>query len=213
MKLLLDFLPILLFFLAYHWGGSHKEATAAFLTQHFGAYISGGAIKPDQAPVFLATLVVMVAAIAQISYMKARGHKIDKMLWVSSGLAVGLGALTFWLNNDAFIKWKPTLIYWAMGGSMLFAWLFARKNLIRAVMGEQIQLPEQTWSRLNLMWMSFLILLGAANLYVAFHYSNDTWVNFKTFGIIGAMLVFTVIQGVYISRAADPEAEAQAGVK
>lgn len=213
MKLLLDFLPILLFFGAFHWGEGHREATAAFLTQHFGAYVSGGSIDPKQAPVFLATLVVMAASVVQITVMKLGRHKIDKMLWVSSGLAVGMGALTFYFNNESFIKWKPTLIYWAMGGSMLAAWLFAGKNLIRVAMGEQINLPEQTWSRLNLVWMSFLILLGVANWYVAFHYSTETWVNFKTWGIIGAMLVFVVAQGIYISRAADPEAEAQAPAK
>lgn len=209
MKLLIDFLPIILFFAAFRWGEGHKDALAVYLTQHIGFLVSGGVVSVKQAPVFLATLVVMIASVVQITWMKLRNHHIDKMLWVSSGLAVGLGLLTFWFNSETFIKWKPTLLYWIMGGSMLLAAVFAKKNLIRSVMGEQMELTENAWKQLNLMWMSFLIFMGALNLYVAFNYSTETWVDFKTFGAVGVMLVFIVVQAVYISRHVPIEAESK----
>lgn len=205
MKLLVDFLPIILFFAAYQFGNSHQEATAALLTQQLGFMVTGGVVAAKQAGVFLATLVVMAASVVQISYMKLRGLKIDKMLWVSAVLAVGLGLLTLWFNSETFIQWKPTLLYWVMGFSMIGASLFAGKNAIRAVMSEQIALPEAVWQRLNMMWAAFLILMGTANILVAKNFSTDIWVNFKTFGIIGAMLLFVVVQGLYISRHVQPE--------
>lgn len=209
MKLLIDFLPIILFFTAYHWGNGHQDVVAAYLTQHIGFLVSGGVVSAKQGPVFLATLIVMVASVIQITWMKLRSHHIDKMLWVSSGLAIGLGLMTFWFNSETFIKWKPTLLYWVMGGSMLVASLFKGKNLIRVVMGEQMELTESAWTGLNRMWMGFLLFMGGLNLYVAFNFSTETWVDFKTFGAIGVMLVFIVIQGVFISRHMPVEVDGQ----
>lgn len=206
MKLLLDFLPILLFFGTFKYAEGHKDWAAAFATQHFGWMVAGGTVGPAEAPVMLATLVVIAASLAQVAWLKLRGRKIDLMLWVSLTLVVVLGGLTVWLKSETFIKWKPTGLYWAMALSFLVSqWVFGR-NLLKLMLGEQIQLPEGVWQRLSWAWVGFFAGMGVLNLWVAYHFSTDAWVNFKLFGGIGLMLVFTLAQGLYISRHLPEEA-------
>jgi intracellular septation protein len=200
MKLLFDFLPIILFFGAFKYADAHKDWAAAFATSHFGFLVAGGAVGPGEAPVLLATVVVIVATLAQVAYLMARGRKVDLMLWVSLGLVVVLGGLTIWLHSEAFIKWKPTLLYWVMGGAFALAPLLFGKNLLKLLLGEQLELPAPVWQRLNVAWVLFFAAMGALNLWVAYSFSTDTWVNFKLFGSIGLMLVFTVAQGLYLAR-------------
>ena len=200
MKLLADFLPIILFFAAFKWAGSDKDAAAAFASEHFGFLVSGGVVGPGEAPVLLATLVVMAATGVQVLVLKLRGKKVDTMLWVSLGLVTVLGGLTLWFHSDTFIKWKPTLLYWVMAGAFLLGPLLFGKNLLRVLLGEQLQLPDAVWQRLNWAWVAFFGAMGALNLWVAYTFSTDAWVNFKLFGGIGLMLVFTVAQGLYLSR-------------
>ena len=200
MKLLADFLPIILFFAAFKFAGSDKDAAAAFASEHFGFLVSGGSVGPGEAPVLLATVVVIVATLAQVMVMKLRGKKVDTMLWVSLVLVVVLGGLTIWFHSETFIKWKPTLLYWVMAGAFLLGPLLFGKNLLRLLLGEQLQLPDAVWQRLNWAWVAFFGVMGALNLWVAYTFSTDTWVNFKLFGGIGLMLVFTVAQGLYLSR-------------
>jgi intracellular septation protein len=200
MKLLFDFLPIILFFGAFKYADAHKDWAAAFATSHFGFLVAGGTVGPGEAPVLLATVVVIVATLAQVAFLMARGRKVDLMLWVSLGLVVVLGGLTIWLHSEAFIKWKPTLLYWVMGGAFALAPLLFGKNLLKLLLGEQLELPAPVWQRLNVAWVLFFAAMGALNLWVAYSFSTDTWVNFKLFGSIGLMLVFTVAQGLYLSR-------------
>jgi intracellular septation protein len=200
MKLLLDFLPIILFFGVYKLADANKEAAAALATSHFGFLVSGNVVAAGQAPVLLATIVVIVATLAQVAILAARGKKIDVMLWVSLTLVVVMGGLTIWLQNATFIKWKPTLLYWTMGGAFLLAPLLFGKNLLKLLLGEQLQLPADVWQRLNAAWVAFFALMGALNLWVAYNFSENAWVNFKLFGGIGLMLVFTVAQGLYLAR-------------
>ena len=205
MKLLLDFLPILLFFGTYNYAKGEKEWAAQFATEHFGAIVSGGIVGPGEAPVLLATVVVIMATLAQIVIMKLRGAKIDTMLWISLALVVVFGGATIWFHNETFIKWKPTVLYWAMALSFWVSVAFFGKNLLKAMMGAQMQLPALAWSRLNLSWIAFFVAMGVLNLIVAYNFSTDAWVNFKLFGGIGLMLVFTVAQGIYMSRFVQPE--------
>ncbi len=200
LKLLADFLPIILFFAAFKYAGSDKDAAAAFASEHFGFLVSGGTVGPGEAPVLLATVVVIVATLAQVLVMKLRGKKIDTMLWVSLVLVVVLGGLTIWFHSETFIKWKPTLLYWVMGAGFLLGPLLFGKNLLRLLIGAQLELPDPVWQRLNWAWVIFFTLMGALNLWVAYSFSTDTWVNFKLFGSVGLMLVFTVAQGLYLSR-------------
>jgi intracellular septation protein len=200
MKLLADFLPIILFFAAFKFAGSDKDAAAAFASEHFGFLVSGGSVGAEEAPVLLATLVVIVATLAQVLLLKVRGKRVDTMLWVSLALVMVLGGLTVWFHSETFIKWKPTLLYWVMGGAFLLGPLLFGKNLLRLLLGEQLQLPDPVWQRLNWAWVAFFAAMGALNLWVAYSFSTDTWVNFKLFGGIGLMIVFTLAQGLYLSR-------------
>ena len=200
LKLLADFLPIILFFGAFKYADGHRDWAAAFASEHFGFMVSGGAVGPAEAPVLLATVVVIVATLAQVLVLKLRRRKVDTMLWVSLGLVVVLGGLTIWLRSETFIKWKPTLLYWVMAGAFGLGPLLFGKNLLRLMLGQQLVLPEAVWQRLNWAWVAFFSLMGALNLWVAYSFSTDTWVNFKLFGGIGLMLAFTVAQGLYLAR-------------
>ena len=200
MKLLFDFLPIILFFAAFKYAGANKEWAAAFAASNFGFLVSGGAVGPEEAPVLLATVVVIVATLAQVAFLAARGKKIDLMLWVSLGLVVVLGGLTIWFHSETFIKWKPSVLYWVMGLAFLLSPLLFGKNLLRVLLGEQLQLPAKVWQRLNAAWVGFFGLMGLLNIWVAYSFSTDTWVNFKLFGGIGLMVLFTLAQGLYLSR-------------
>ena len=210
MKLLLDFLPILLFFGTFKYTESHKEWAAAFATEHLGWMVAGGTVGTTEAPVMLATVVVVIASLAQVAWLKARGKKVDLMLWVSLTLVVVLGGLTVWLHSETFIKWKPTGLYWAMGLSFLISQTLLGKNLLKLMIGEQMQLPDAVWKRLGLAWVVFFAAMGVLNLWVAYNFSTSTWVNFKLFGGIGLMLLFTLGQGLYISRHLPADNQAQA---
>ena len=207
MKLLLDFLPILLFFGTYNYAKGQKDWAAQFATDHFGAFVSGGIVGPTEAPVLLATVVVIVATLAQIIVMKLRGKRIDMMLWISLALVVVFGGATIWFHNETFIKWKPSVLYWAMALSFWVSQAFFGKNLLQTMLGEQLQLPARAWQRLSLSWIAFFAAMGVLNLLVAFNFSTDTWVNFKLFGGLGLMLLFTVGQGIYMSRYIQPDAD------
>lgn len=200
MTLLLDFLPIILFFGTFKLAGANKEWATSFANEHFGFLVSGGVVGPNEVPVLLATLVVIVAMAIQVAITLARGKKVDKLVWFSFAVIVILGAATVWFHNETFIKWKPTAINWTLAIAFAASQLLFGKNLIRATMGKQIQLPDPVWNRLNLAWIAFFTLMGALNLYVAYNFSLDTWVDFKFYGGIGLPILFIVLMTVYLSR-------------
>ncbi|GGH59034.1 putative intracellular septation protein A [Comamonas phosphati] len=171
MKLLIDFFPIILFFAAFKvWG------------------------------IYAATAVAIVATVAQIAYLRMKHGKVEPMQWVSLGVIVLFGGATLLAHNDSFIKWKPTVLYWLMGGALLAGQLLFRKNLLRSVMGAQLQLPDAVWLKLNWAWTIFFACMGGLNLWVAYNFSTDAWVNFKLFGGMGLMVVFVIGQAIYMSR-------------
>ncbi|RYH06326.1 MAG: septation protein A, partial [Alphaproteobacteria bacterium] len=149
MKLLLDFLPLILFFVAFKGAESNPETAAAFATEHFGFLVQGGVVGAQEAPVLLATVVVMAATLAQAAILKLRGQKIDLMLWISLALVVVLGGATVWFHNETFIKWKPTGLYWAMALTLWISLAGFSKNLIKAMLGAQLPLPDAIWAKLN----------------------------------------------------------------
>ncbi len=200
MKFLFDLFPIVLFFIAFKVAEGQPDAAAAFAGQHFGFLVSGGSVGPNEAPVLLATLAVIVATFAQIGWLLARGKKIDTMLWVSLGLVTVLGGATVWFHNETFIKWKPSVLYWVMGTAFWLSQAVFKRNLLQLMIGQQLELPPAVWRNLNFMWIAFFAFMGLLNLYVAYSYSTDTWVNFKLFGGVGLMLLFTLLQGLYLSR-------------
>jgi intracellular septation protein len=197
LKLLFDLFPVLLFFVAYTGGKRAPDAAAAVLSGALGA---GGQVALDQAPILLATAVAIVATFGQVGWLVARKRPVDKMLWVSLAIIVVMGGATLWLRDPTFIKWKPTVLYWAFAAVLLGAQALLGRNLIRAMLGQQISLPDPVWTRLNLSWGAFFLAMGALNLYVAYSFSEATWVNFKLFGGMGLMLVFVLAQGMYLAR-------------
>lgn len=200
MKILLDFLPIALFFGMFKYAEGHKDWAAALGTDWFGFLISGGVVGTAEAPVLLSTVVVIVATLAQVLWLIAKGKKIEPMLWISLVLVVGLGGATIYFHNENFIKWKPTALYWAMGSALLVGQLFFKKNFIKTLMGAQMTLPDSTWRVLCWSWTGFFAVMGCINLWVAFNFSTDTWVNFKLFGGMGLMLVFVLAQAAVLSK-------------
>jgi intracellular septation protein len=129
-----------------------------------------------------------------------QGRKIDTMLWVSLVVITVFGGMTLLLQDETFIKWKPTVLYWAFAAALLGGTLFFRKNLMRTLLAEQMDLPEAAWTKLNWSWIGFFVFMGIANLFVAFNFSTDDWVNFKLFGATGLMLVFVLAQGLLLSK-------------
>ncbi len=206
MKILLDFLPIILFFGMFKYAEGRADWAARFASEHFGFIVSGGVVGTEEAPVLLATLVVIVATTAQIAYLLARRRKIDMMLWITFVLVVVLGGATVWFHNATFIKWKPSVLYWAMGLSFWISQAVFKKNLLQTLIGNQLELPAPVWQRLNFAWIAFFGLMGLLNLYVAYTYSTSTWASFKAFGATGLMLVFMVAQGFYLNKHMVPEA-------
>lgn len=175
MKFLFDLFPIILFFIAF-----------------------------KLADIYTATIVAMVATIGQILWVYYRHRKIDAMQWVSLVMIVVFGSLTIFLHDKTFIQLKPTALYWLFSATLFISAQFFQKNWIQVLMGKQITLKASSasaiWQRLNLMWAAFFLCMGALNLYVAFEYSEETWVNFKLFGSTGLLIVFVILQGIWLSR-------------
>jgi intracellular septation protein len=171
MKFLFDIFPVVLFFIA------------------FKVY-----------DIYVATGVAIAATFLQIGWTWLRHRKVDNLLWVSFAVIVVFGGATLLLQDETFIKWKPTVLYWLFSAVLAVAVLAFRKNLIRAMMETQVTLPEFVWGRLLASWIAFFALMGALNLVVAYNFSTDAWVDFKLFGGIGLMLAFIVLQGFMLAR-------------
>ncbi len=205
MKIFFDLLPIILFFASFKWAEGHKEQAAHWMTQHLGFAVSGGAVGITEAPVLLATVVVIVMTLLQIVVLKALRKPVDKMLWAGLVIVVVLGGLTLWFHDETFIKWKPTVIYWLMAGGFLVTEIVLGRKMLAQMMGGQIDAPDSVWRKLGWAWVLFFVGMGVLNLWVAFNYPLDTWVNFKMWGSLGLTLGFTLAQGLYLGRHMVPE--------
>lgn len=176
MKLLIDFFPVILFFAAFKlWG------------------------------IYQATAVAIVATVLQIAWLRHKTGRVDPMQWVNLGVIVLFGGATLLSRDENFIKWKPTVLYWLMGAALIGGQLFFRKNLIKQLMGAQITLPDHAWRILNWSWAAFFGLMGILNIWVAYRFDTDTWVNFKMFGSLGLMVVFIIGQALYMGRFLRPD--------
>jgi intracellular septation protein len=205
MKILFDFLPIALFFGMFKYAEGNKDWAASTATDWLGFMVSGGVVGPAEAPVLLATVVVIIASLLQILWLKARGRKVDTMLWVSLALVTALGSATIYFHSESFIKWKPTVLYWVMGTSLLVGQLVFKKNGIKSLMGAQMSLPDPVWRTVNFSWVAFFAAMGFLNLWVAFNFPTSTWVNFKLFGSLGLMLVFVMAQAFFLNKYIKPD--------
>lgn len=203
MKFLFDLIPVLLFFGSYKLAGWNAEAAQHFINTYMSGMISGGSVTAEQSPIVIATLVGILATMAQIVVIKLRGRKVDGVLWLSLGMFVVFGGLTIYLHDEDFIKWKLSIVYWLFAAGLLVSDLVFKKNLMRQSMKEIIELPDLIWGRLNLAWIVFFTFMGVLNWYLAFVLfkgNTDAWVSFKAFGSTGIMFVFIVGQTIYLSR-------------
>ena len=171
MKFLFDLFPVILFFVAF-----------------------------KLADIYVATGVAIAATFAQIGWLWLRKRRIEPLLWASLGIVVVFGGATLLLRDETFIKWKPTVLYWLFAAVLTGGQLLTGKNLMRTMLSSQVQLPEPVWKRLNLSWAGFFAFMGALNLYVAYSFPTDIWVNFKLFGGTGLMLLFVVAQALLLAR-------------
>ena len=185
MKIFFDFLPIVLFFIAYKFGG--------------GIYHWDGQ-EYDVKGIYVATAVMIIASILQVTITWILTRKVEKSHLITLVLVVILGGATLYLQNPNFIKWKPTAVNWLFALAFILAPLFTKKSLLERMMAEHIQLPSKIWFNLNIAWILFFIGSGLANLYVAFNFPEETWVNFKLFGLLGLTIVFIIGQSIYLSK-------------
>lgn len=170
MQVLFDLFPIIIFFAAYKVAG-----------------------------MFVATAAIIVAVVIQLSYQWLKHRTLNK-LTLASGVAVAvLGGITLALRDPIFIQWKPTVVYGLLGLGFLGSQLFGSKTLTQRAMEHAIQLEPALWRQLNLMWVANFLILGAANLFVVYHFSEETWVNFKLFGTTALSLLTAIAQAVWIS--------------
>ena len=171
MKFLFDLFPVILFFAAFKFAG-----------------------------IYVATGVAIAATFCQIAWVWFKHRKVDNMLWVSLVIITVFGGMTLVFHDETFIKWKPTVLYWVMGGALIAGQLFFRTNLIKRLMGAQMELPDAVWRNLNWAWAGFFAAMGVINLWVAYNFDTNTWVNFKLFGGMGLMFAFVIAQALFLGR-------------
>ncbi len=171
MKLLADFFPIILFFVAY---------------KVYNIYV--------------ATAVAIAASVIQVGIHWLRQRKFDRMQLITLGLIIVLGGATLLLHEEIYIKWKPSILNWIFGLLFFASQFIGEKPLIRRLMENNITLTAVIWRRLNLSWAIFFTTMGCLNLYIVYHFSTDVWVNFKLFGMLGLTLLFVIIQAIYLAK-------------
>jgi len=171
MKFLFDYFPIICFFIAYKiWG------------------------------IYVATAVAIGTSILQVGAYWLRHRRFEKLHLITMAFIVLLGGATLIFHKAIFIQWKPTIVYWIFSLVLLFTQFLSKQTLMHRMFKDKIELPLKIWARLNMSWAIFFLLLGALNLYVVYHYSLNSWVNFKLFGTLGLMLGFILVQAVIMSR-------------
>ena len=172
-KFLFDLFPLILFFVAYRF-----------------------------ADIYVATAVAIAAAVLQILWIKLTRKPIETMHWVNFAVIVFFGGATLWLQNEAFIKWKPTVLYWLFGVVLLVSKYLLNKNLMQKLLGTKVAMPDLAWSKLNLSWALFFIIAGGLNLFVAFSglFTESQWVNFKVFGLMALLIVFVIAQSIWLGK-------------
>lgn len=180
-KFLFDLFPLILFFLAYKLGDSYVGKDAA---------------------IYVATGIAIVASVLQILWLAITRRPIEATHWINVSIITVFGGATILLHDDTFIKWKPTVLYWLFAVILLGARLLTGRNLMRRLMGDKIALPDHAWSRLNDSWAGFFTISGVLNLYVAFsgRFTESQWVDFKVFGLTALLLLFVVVQSIWLGR-------------
>ncbi len=171
MKMLFDFFPVLVFFAVY-----------------------------KLYDIYAATAALIATSLVQTLAFRLRHGRFERMHVITLALVALLGGATLALHDEAFIKWKPTIVNWLFGAAFLLSQWIGERNLVRRMLADKIELPEAAWTRLNAAWGLFFVAMGCLNLWVAFSFDTETWVNFKLFGLMGLTLAFIVAQGLWLAR-------------
>ena len=174
MTLFFEFLPVLLFFAAFKvWG------------------------------LMVATAVLIAATTVQVLVSWVRTRTIKWMQLLTAGAVLVFGGITLALDNELFIKWKPTIVYALIALVFVASHWIGGRPVIRRMLEGSVSLPDRIWAHLSALWVVFFIAVGALNLWVAYNFDTDTWVNFKLVAAIGLPIAFAVAQGFYIARHAE----------
>ena len=206
MKFFLDFFPVLLFFLVYKFFGDLPPDLVNMANSLPVVEINPQ--EPKDA-IYFATLVLILATILQNITHFLLYHKLEKMHLISLGILIAFGSLTLAFKDPLFIKWKVSIFNWFFGAAIIGSQFIGKKTLIERLMAQAISVPKKIWTRVNMSWGLFFILVGVVNIYVAYNYSEDTWVDFKLFGVLGMTFVFMIIQGIYLAKHARPEEDSE----
>jgi intracellular septation protein len=154
--------------------------------------------------IYVATGVIIVGALLQVMGTRWIRGRFDKKQLLILAIVALFGGMTLYFHNPIFIKWKPTIVFWLLGIAFFLSQFFGKKPLVQRIMGHALEdkssIPAVLWKRLNLAWTIFFILLGSINVLVAYYLSTDAWVNFKLYGVFGALLLFGLAQSVYLAR-------------
>ena len=178
MKQILEFLPIVLFFGAY---------------QMDGETLTVGAWSHTFDGIFSATAVLMIAIIGVWLVMLAITQRNDKrLMWMMVAVVV-FGTATLVLRDQRFIHWKPTVFNWVMAALFFGSQFVSEKTLLERLLGQQLVLSEVIWKRLNALWVTNFIVVGALNLYVASQYAEALWVSYKLYSSIGFMVLMILL--------------------
>ena len=197
MKLLVDFLPVVIFFLVYKFAPDLVASIAPLLSAD-----NAEALRNVE-PIILATAVLIPATALQILYTRITTGKVEKMHVITLALVVLLGGATVALNNKEFIMWKPTIVNWLFAVAFLGSQWFMQKSFLQRMMESAVTLPQNVWAKLNYAWVAFFVFSGVANLVVAYQFSEEVWVNFKLFGLLGLTIVFIIGQSLFLYRYMD----------
>ena len=176
MKFLFDFFPLAAFLIAFYYPEDREQG------------------------IYLAIQVLIIASAIQIFVYWLITRKFEKMHVITLVLTVILGGLTLLLKDIRFIKWKPTAVNWIFALVFLGSQFVGKKPIIRRMMDHAISVPDEIWTKLNMGWVVFFIFSGIANLYVAYNFSTEFWVNFKVYGLLGLTFIFAIGQAMYMSR-------------
>ncbi len=191
MKLLFDFLPVLLFFITFKFYADFVDKDSQL------GFIPGG----TEGAIYAATLVAIIASAAQVLLFWLKHRRFEKMHLITLGLITVLGGATLLFQDETFIKWKPTAVNWMFAVAFLGSQFIGSKPLVQRMMEANIELDEpRVWTRLNVAWVVFFTLMGIVNIYVAYNYSTEFWVNFKLFGLLGLTLLFVIGQAFFLAK-------------
>lgn len=174
LNLFYDFIPVILFFVSFKLYG-----------------------------IYVATVVGILATALQVIITTALKKKADRQQLFTLAVFIIFGGMTLYFHNPIFVKWKPSIIFWIFGSILLLSHFIGKKVIIQRMMENMLDgkiLPAMVWKRLNFAWALFFLVLGTINIYIAYHFSTDAWVNFKLYGILGSLLIFSVMQAVCLTR-------------